>query len=302
MNPGGADSSELYPAARPAGWLMPGVFVPFLALVFVIATALLGDVLLGTFVRLDAKGNPVDMNGLVAFTLLPFTLMGVVLIAWVRAVERGTLANLGLGDRLGPGTLRSFARGWLVGVGTLLLVVGIASLIGGFVPRETGWAWQSPVSLLSILALLASFAVQASAEELLFRGWLLPSLARKFNVATGIVVSSAVFALLHFSRGQALLVTIGLLLFGVFCALWAWRARSIAGVMGWHSGWNWLLAVGFGLPLSGLDVGIPALLLPLQPVGADWLTGGAQGPEGSIVCVVFFIVGCAVLLRRRRMP
>lgn len=253
---------------------------------------------------LDAKGNPVNMNGLVAFTLFPFTLMAVLLIAWVRGVECGSLANLGLEVGLAEGfkrgTLRSFARGWLVGVGTLLLVVGVVTLSGGFAPRYVPSAWQTPASLLPILALVISFAVQASTEELLFRGWLLSSQTRKFNVATGIVVSSALFALLHFSRGQSALVSFGLLMFGVFCALWAWRARSVVGVMGWHSGWNWLLAVGFGLPLTGLDVGIPAMLLPLKPIGADWLTGGAQGPEGSIVCVLFFVVGCAVLLHRSR--
>jgi len=297
MDPCRPDARELYPAPRPAGWLMPGVLTPVVALALVIASALLGDLGLGSIVRLDPKGNPIDIWGLVAFTLVPFSLLALMVLAWLWAVERGVLANLGLASS--QQALRSFARGWLVGMFTLLLVVIVASLSGGFASRAASTAWDDPASLLPIVALMIGFAVQASAEELLFRGWLLSSLARKFNVATGVVVSSALFALAHFSRGQSALVSIGLLLFGVFCALWAWRARDIAGVMGWHSGWNWLLAVGFGLPLTGLDVGIPALLRPLQSVGPDWLTGGAQGPEGSIVCVAFFLIGCAVLLRRR---
>jgi hypothetical protein len=279
---------------------MPGALTPIVALAFVVVTALIGDSLLGTVVRLDAKGNPVDMYGLVGFTLVPFALLAAVVIGWLYGVERGTLVNLGLRLALPGRALRGFASGWLWGISTLLLVVVLIGVCGGYALHDVNMAWHQPASLLPILALLVGFAVQASAEELLFRGWLLPSLARKFNVATGVVVSSALFALLHFSRGQSLLVTVALLLFGVFCALWAIRARDLAGVMGWHSGWNWLLATGFGLPLTGLDVGIPALLVPLKPVGADWLTGGSQGPEGSVICALFFLVGCLVLLRLRR--
>ena len=67
--------------------------------------------------------------------------------------------------------------------------------------------------------------------------------------------------------------------------------------MGWHAGWNWLLAVGFGLPVTGLDVGIPALLVDLQAEGRSWLTGGAQGPEASVLCLVYFVLapsGCSI--------
>jgi hypothetical protein len=73
--------------------------------------------------------------------------------------------------------------------------------------------------------------------------------------------------------------------------------------MGWHSGWNWLLAVGFGLPLTGLDVGIPALLVDLRVVGPAWLTGGEQGPEASVVCLGYFVLTSAWLFFwPRRVP
>lgn len=149
---------------------------------------------------------------------------------------------------------------------------------------------------------LPCIALQSSAEELLFRGWLLSVLARKFSVVAGIVLSSALFGLLHFSRGQHGLVTASNFLFGVFCCCWALRSRSVLGVMGWHSGWNWLLAAGFGLPLSGLDVGVPSLLIHLQPAGPWWLNGGAQGPEGSVICVGYFIAGTLWLLRPAGAP
>ena len=36
----------------------------------------------------------------------------------------------------------------------------------------------------------------------------------------------------------------------LFACAWVLRARNVLGIMGWHAGWNWLLAVGFGLPLT----------------------------------------------------
>jgi uncharacterized protein len=150
--------------------------------------------------------------------------------------------------------------------------------------------------LLSIVLLLPCFALQSSVEELLFRGWLLSVLSKKFNVPLGILLSSALFTLLHFSRGQHWLVTTSTALFALFCCCWALRSRNILQVMGWHAGWNWFLAVGFGLPLTGLDVGIQPLLVGLKAAAADWLTGGAQGPEGSVICIGYFIVTIAWFL------
>ena len=86
-------------------------------------------------------------------------------------------------------------------------------------------------------------------------------------------------------------MSVGTFLFGLFACAWVLSTRSVLGIMGWHAGWNWLLAIGFGLPVTGLDVGIPALLLDLQPVGPDWLTGGPQGPEASFVCFGYFVLG-----------
>ena len=116
-------------------------------------------------------------------------------------------------------------------------------------------------------------------------------MSKKFNVPIAVVVSSALFSLLHFSPRAHWLVTVGTFLFGLFACAWVLRTRSVLGIMGWHAGWNWLLAIGFGLPVTGLDVGIPALLVDMQPVGAFWLTGGPQGPEASVVCFGYFVLG-----------
>jgi membrane protease YdiL (CAAX protease family) len=281
-------SEDLYSSEATRGWIPWGALAPFLALVFVIASALTGDELIANFVNLSPEGNPLDPAALVAFTLVPFGLLLVVLLAWVRFVERRPLSSIGI---RGEHKVREFLHGHALGLAGLLGIVMVIWMAGGLALTAVAPAFSQPASLVPMVLLLFTFALQSSVEELLFRGWLMSVLAKKFNVPVAVVVSSALFSLLHFSPRAHWLVPVGTFLFGLFACAWVLRTRSVLGIMGWHAGWNWLLAIGFGLPLTGLDVGIPALLLDLQPVGQAWLTGGPQGPEASVVCFGYFVFG-----------
>ena len=269
---------------------------PLLALVMVVATAIAGSWLIEGFVSIDAKGNPVDPLGLVAYTVVPFGLLLACLIAYVRFIEKRGPEAIGFA---GPDKVRTYLRGYAIGVASMIGIVGAIWISGGYVATGPGTAWAAPRQLLVMLMLVLGFAVQSSVEELLFRGWLLGVVSRKVNVPVAVFVSSALFVLLHFSRGQVWLDTLALFLFAVFCCSWTLRSGNVLGVMGWHSGWNWILATGFNVPLSGMDVGMPSLLVNLVPQGERWLHGGPQGPESSLACVVYFLAGVAALLWRK---
>lgn len=287
-------SQDLYPSEPARGWMPWGALAPFLALAFVIVTALTGDWLISPYVNVSPEGSPLDPAALVAFTLVPFGLLLLVLLAWVRFIERRPLANLGI---QGARPLREFLRGHAIGLAGLLAIVVVVWMVGGLRLVAVAPALSQPLSLAPIALLLFTFALQASVEELLFRGWLLSVLAKKFNVPTAIIVSSALFSLMHFNPRAHWLVAVGTLLFALFACAWVLRTRNLLGIMGWHAGWNWLLAIGFGLPVTGIDVGLPALLLDMQADGPDWLTGGAQGPEASVVCFGYFLLGIAWIWR-----
>jgi membrane protease YdiL (CAAX protease family) len=287
-------SFDVYSSKPARGWLPWGALAPVLALLFVIAGILCGTLLIAPFVRLDARQDPVDPIGLMAFTLVPFGLLLAVLLSWVTFIERRPLASIGLtGDR----KFRTYLGGQVIGLASISGITLLIWIAGGLHATGFAPAWSSWQSLSWIALLLPCFALQAGVEELLFRGWLLSVVAKKFNVVLGVLLSSALFAFLHFSRGQHWLVTVSNSLFGIFACCWVLKSRNVLAVMGWHAGWNWLLAVGFNLPLTGLNVGIPALLVDLDPAGPAWLTGGAQGPEGSVFCVAFFLAAIIWLMR-----
>lgn len=290
-------SRALFSPEPAKGWLPWGALSPFLLIFFVAAPVLLTDAPMQQWGFVTERGDPIGQNGLYAFLLIPFAMTGALVLAWVLFIERRPLRTIGLTPNVGAA---SFLWGLAIGAATIAAIVAAIWMLGGY--RADGFARASsaPRDLMSIGILFVCFVVQASVEEIIFRGWLMSVLARKFNVAIGVTLTCAVFTLLHYGPHQQLLVMAGTFLFSAFACFWALKAGNIWGVMGWHTGWNWLLATGFELPVTGFDAGVSALLVKLVPQGPDIVTGGAQGPEGSLICLVFFAGASATLLWRLR--
>lgn len=279
-----------YTAETAKGWRPWGLLVPFLAVFFVVLSGLAPEIALGQAGLLDANDNPNGLLGFTAFLFVPFALLGLVVLAWVRFVERRSFASIGLVRETATG---KFLVGHLTGVGMASAVVAGIWLAGGLRIGAIAPAIHSPEALAGIALLCAGFALQSSVEELTFRGWALSAVSTRLGLVAAFALSSLTFVLLHFERGASGLVYVNTALFALFACAWAIRRGHIWGAMGWHSGWNWILAVGFASRVTGLDAHLPALFVQTAMTGPDILTGGAQGPEGSIVCTAALLAGIA---------
>lgn len=284
----------LYSSAPARGWLPWGVLAPFLLLVFVIVPVLGTDDAMERMNLVTASGDPIGLLGLYVFLLIPFAMTGALALAWVLFVERRSLSTIGLTS---SGTA-PFLRGLAIGVVTIGAVVAAIWAAGGYHADGFGNAFSAPNDLIAIAILLPCFIVQASVEEIIFRGWLMSVLARRFNAAVAVVVTCIVFTLLHYGPGQQVIAMAASFLFSAFACCWAIKAGNIWGVMGWHAGWNWFLATAFELPVTGIDAGVSALVVKLVPQASDLLTGGGEGPEVSVICLLFFASATALLLWR----
>lgn len=289
----------LYSPDPAAGWLPWGALTPLLGLVFIALPVIGSSMLLVSLGLADAQGLPAGIAGWLMTLLLPFPIIGLAVWGWVHAVERRPLRSLGL-VRV-DGAVRLFLRGQAIGIGCVLLIVLAIWLGGGYrAAGEVFAAFASIGALAGIVALLVGFVVQASVEEFVCRGWMLSAIARKLNVPLAVLLSSLVFTLLHYKPGQHALASLGTLVFSLFASGWALRDGHLWGVMGWHAGWNWLLAVGFELPLSGLAPLKPPLVVALSEQGPLPLTGGSYGPEASVLIIVFFGAWSVYLFARAR--
>jgi membrane protease YdiL (CAAX protease family) len=192
-------------------------------------------------------------------------------------------------------------HGHLIGVASVLLVVALIALLGGYRASGVLPALSSPAALGGVVLLLFGFAVQSSVEEIVFRGWMLSGIARKLNVPIAVLLTSALFGLLHHSPENPL-AFVGTFMFSVFTCCWVLRVGHVWGVMGWHAGWNWLLCTGFELPLSGTNPIEPALVTRLVERGPVLLTGGSYGPEASVLTLALLVLASVLLLRWGRAP
>lgn len=233
-----------------------------------------------------------------------FGLCSVLLLLWAWLFERRGPVSLGLNAK---GPLR-FVRGYLIGLAFLSTVIGVIWAAGGYVVEGAGafGTAAAGAALAPIGVLMLAFIVQGSSEELLFRGWLMQLIASRHGLWIAVIANSVLFALAHagnITPSNELYVGLAnVLLFGLFISLYAVREGSLWGVCGWHAAWNWLLGLGFGLEVSGQVVGAVPLVADLTgKAGAPWwLTGGAFGPEASIVTTAVLLTGTAVLILRGR--
>lgn len=284
----------LYSPEPARGWLPWIWLVPILMILFNAVPVVALDGWMQSRQWSTPRGDPIGLAGLHALLWIGFVPTLLLVLAWVRFVERRSMASIGL---TAAAPLKTFLQGLAIGMGTIALVVSAIWAAGGLQATDFGPAWQSPQSLLQIALLLPGFALQSSVEEVIFRGWMQSVLARKAGVAIAVLLVALTFTLLHFSPNQRWLVVLSSFLFSLFASAWSLRTGNVWGVMGWHAGWNWLLATGFELPVTGIDAQLPALLVALQPQGADALTGGAEGPEGSYLCSMFFMLAIAWIVK-----
>lgn len=155
-----------------------------------------------------------------------------------------------------------------------------------------GFAWEVDSFSRVITGTLTFFVIFVLIgwnEELLSRGYHLPTLASGLNLFWGVVISSLIFGLLHAGNpGSTWFAITGITLAGFFFAYAYLRTKQLWLPIGLHLGWNFSEGVVFGFPVSGLDI-YP--LTRIEVIGPEQWTGGEFGPEAGLIVLPSLIVG-----------
>lgn len=159
-----------------------------------------------------------------------------------------------------------------------------------------GFAWETD-GLLTVLGgtlgMFVIFIFVGWNEELLSRGYHLQTIASGLNLFWGVVISSAIFGLLHLGNPNATWVSAaGIFFAGVFLAYGYLTTKQLWLPIGLHIGWNFFEGVVFGFPVSGLDI---YRLLRITVEGPVLWTGGAFGPEAGLVVLPGLLLGAALI-------
>jgi CAAX protease family protein len=129
------------------------------------------------------------------------------------------------------------ARWWMLGVGMLTVLIDV---LGRFLPMPKTSPFDEFFSRPRDAYLIAIFAVTLGPlmEELFFRGFFYPVLARKTSVAWAVVLTAIPFGLLHYlqyrSWGAVLLITLVGVVLGTVRAM----TKSVAASFLVHVGYN----------------------------------------------------------------
>jgi hypothetical protein len=127
------------------------------------------------------------------------------------------------------------------------------------------------------------FTVPAASEEAFMRGYFFQALAESWGGPWALGVTSVLFGALHLGNPNTSWVGLAnIVVAGLFLGVVYWKTASLWWATGVHLGWNWVHGFLADLPVSGLELIDAPLLEPITP-GPVWVTGGAFGPEGSVV-------------------
>ncbi|MGZ9223813.1 MAG: CPBP family intramembrane glutamic endopeptidase, partial [Anaerolineales bacterium] len=118
-------------------------------------------------------------------------------------------------------------------------------------------------------------------------------LAGGTNLFWGVIISSAVFSLLHLANPHTTWMSAaGIFFAGVYLAYAYIRTRQLWLSIGLHIGWNFFEGVAFGFPVSGLDI---YALTQIKVHGPELWTGGAFGPEAGLIVLPALLVGAGLI-------
>ncbi|MFV2074373.1 MAG: lysostaphin resistance A-like protein, partial [Thermoanaerobaculales bacterium] len=199
-------------------------------------------------------------------------LAGLALLRWF---DRRPTGLLGLG--FGRGWLREVSIGLVAGVvmtGCVVLILVATGSISVEVSPDLG------ASMAALPLYLALFALAAAMEELLFRGYPLQAFAegsRRWIAAVGLCLP---FTIGHYSNPDLTVFgALNIFLLGILLTVTYFKTLRLWLPIGLHLSWNLAQSWLWGFDVSG--IAIENQLFVINPTGAEVLTGGGFGLEGS---------------------
>ena len=231
-----------------------------------------------TILRPHAKAN-LAIPILAAFALAAY-------LAGSRWIERRPPPELA-----DVGGVGEFVAGVALGFALFSSVMGVLWVLGVYHPAGRGTF--SGIGQGAILMLAAAIF-----EETIVRGFLFRLVQLIGGTWIAVLVSSALFGAAHASNPGATVTS------SVAIALEAGVLLAAAYVLtdrlwlpiGLHAGWNFTEGSVFGMSVSGLSA--PSGLIAGSLKGPVILTGGAFGPEASVVAVILCLCVAVLLFWR----
>ena len=223
-----------------------------------------------------------DLTDWKSTTIIQFgTLIGAFLVTYVFRVGIDSISFATVGLQI-QNVLGNLVKGGMYAIGILGVSFAILCLIG-VIEIET--FQLEPIGLCGYLLL---FLIAALVEELIFRGYMIPLIAKDFHFMGAILFSSLAFAVVHMANAHFTWLSFAnIFLGGYLLGLIFYKKQELYTPLGLHWIWNYFQGNILGFGVSGFQV---ESVLTINQTGSDWLTGGDFGLEGSVVTVILLLI------------
>ena len=216
-----------------------------------------------------------------------FDLIGIFLLLWIlmKFVDKEPFVKLGF-------SLKGKANDIILGMslGLLLMAVGYTILILLGEIKFVSFNYD----LKSIVLLFLLFIVVSVVEETYVRGYVLKNLLKSFNPITSLIISSAIFSLLHFFNPNVNYIALTeLFIAGILLGISYVYTKNLWFPIALHLSWNFF-QVMFGCNVSGMDT---YSLIEFEIIENNNINGGDFGFEGSYLSILFSLIMMYFLLK-----
>ncbi len=221
--------------------------------------------------------------------LITTVVISFLVIIYCRCIEKRNFRSMGfVKKRAVPQYLIGIIIGFAMFSACVLICVLTNSL------EYKGIIVQGNV--LFIVLFFIGFLFQGMEEEVLMRGYLMPSLSNKIPIVAAILLNSVLFSMLHLANdGITALAFINLILYGIFISVYVIRTNSLWGACAIHSVWNFVQGNFYGIFVSGMDT--KTSVFRFTPVdNGELFNGGDFGLEGGLAVTFVLILSTALTL------
>lgn len=210
---------------------------------------------------------------------------GGFILFWNARVNKRDLRALGIRVSSWSGFMRGITYGLLLVFCCFAAIMSIDGFTFNF---------NASYDLLIAIYLLAATLIEASVDEILFRGYLQTGVASKSSFLVALLLQAVLFTVAHAITSSISFSAIcSVFLMGILYGLVFWLTDNLLMTIAMHFMWNFVTGPILGISVSGTL--LPTTLLTATPTSSELISGGSFGIEASLVTIFVWLVACAIV-------
>ena len=185
---------------------------------------------------------------------------------------------------------RHSAIGIIIGCATILLAIGILII------SDSIRVYPAEYNRITVLLYFIAFLFMAHGEELLFRGQIMVSAARRYPVWVAVLVNSAVMAISNITaEGVGFIAFMNMVLFSILMSMLFIRTGNLWMITFMHASWNFVQGNIFGFLTSGVYPG-DSVFRTTSNIAREFVNGAEFGIEGGLAASLVLCLSIAFVL------